>query len=89
MTEAREAADPLLLYTVRKRCCQCGTEWSGPTFVPYPADREPLPGMCSACIAEGEAHLATLTRRAVAPAVAPAPELKKPTRTIEPGWWHE
>lgn len=57
--------DPQCLYTVAKKCYECGTEWEGKAFTPQPEGAPRLPGMCWACIAKDELRIAALTRPVV------------------------
>lgn len=50
------------LYTVAKKCYECGVEWEGMAFHPQPADAPRLPGICAACIAKDAARTQELTR---------------------------
>ena len=53
------------VYTVAKKCYECGTEWDGNSFVAQPVGAPRFPGICAGCLAKDEARRAELMRPVV------------------------
>ena len=67
----------LCLFTVRKRCYHCATEWEAPAFKEYPPAMV-LPSICQGCADAEDAKVRALTRKGEP--LAPILELQFPTR---------
>lgn len=81
MGHPERVAAPVSLYTVRKRCHECGTEWDGPSFVPQPTGVPSLPGICVPCADADEARMRLLTAKDHARVTQLVlPELRRPVR---------
>jgi hypothetical protein len=70
----------LCVYTVRKRCYECGREWDGKAFTAQPTAAPRLPGVCSECIAKDGERVKELTARGPTQAGDALPELVRPRR---------
>ncbi len=77
------------VYTVWKRCWNCGATWQGKSFVDRPdaTEEKPAPGMCSACITREDDRLreqtGTVTEAGVP--VVDLLALRAPRRVAEEG----
>lgn len=66
------------VYTVAKKCYECGAEWDGNTFTEQPAGAPRLPGICAGCLEKDAARVAELTRHRVEPGPSADTELTPP-----------
>lgn len=66
------------VYTVAKKCYECGTEWEGQAFTSQPEGAARLPGICAVCIGKDEARVRELTKPRIELAPSAETELEPP-----------
>lgn len=72
------------VYTVRKKCWECGTEWDGKAFTRQPDGAAPLPGFCDECITKDEERVRELQKhRTHSESGENLPALDRPRRATD------